>query len=95
METENKVYVIYLGVAGIGGNDIEDFREKVTSRIAPATVKGEILVIPVNSYETRMECIDPVYITDEDLVKKHTELMKELHDELDHQIKQIRDGKKD
>jgi hypothetical protein len=36
-----------------------------------------------------------VYITDEELVKQHTELMKELHEELRHQIDQIKNGKED
>mgnify|MGYP006299824815 CR=1 FL=1 len=44
-----------------------------------------------NSYDTRIECINTKYVTDEELVNKHTNLMKELHKELEHQIKQLRE----
>lgn len=93
MENETKVIVMYVGVAGIRSEDIPEFIEKVSRRISPSTVDAEIIVIPTQTTDTRVECINPIYVTEEELVKKHTNLMKELHEELEHQIKQLKDGK--
>lgn len=90
MGEEIKLYVIYIGVAGVRSEDIEDYVQKITSKIIPASIEGEIIIIPTHSYETRIECINPKYITNEELVSKHTELMKELHKELHHQMEQYR-----
>ena len=90
METENKIIVIYVGVAGIRSEDIDVFVREVTKRIVPSSVKAEFISIPVQSCDTRMECINPKYITEPELIQKHTELMKELHDEITHQIEEIK-----
>ena len=90
-QTESKVFVIYIGVAGIRSEDYESYIKRITEKISPISIDGEIITIPVNSYDTRIECINPKYVTDEELVNKHTNLMKELHKELEHQIKQLRE----
>ena len=87
---ENKILVIYIGVAGIRSEDIPHFREKIVEKITPSTFIGEIIVIPVQSYDTKIDCINPKYITDEELIKEHTEMMKKLQEELRHQSEQIR-----
>jgi hypothetical protein len=83
---ENKIIVIYVGVAGIRSEDIEDFVKKVVSKISPTTVQGEIISVPVQSQDTRIECINPKYITDIKLNKEHTEMMKKLQHELQVQL---------
>jgi hypothetical protein len=87
---ENKILVIYVGVAGIRSEDIKTFVNKITSKITPATLEGEIIVIPTQSPDTRIECINPKYITDENLIKEHTELMKNLNEELKNQLNQLK-----
>lgn len=87
---ENKIMVIYIGVAGVRGVDVEDYVHEVTKKISPDSFQGEILLIPTQSYDTRVECIDPQYITEPELIQKHTELMKELHDEVTHQIEEMK-----
>lgn len=86
MEKEPKLLVIYIGVAGIRSEDIEEFVKRVTRRITPSTFNSEVIVIPVQSSDTRVECINPVYITEKELIEKHSKLMGELHEELEHQI---------
>jgi len=95
-QTENKIIVIYIGVAGIRSEDIDSYVHKITNRISPTSIEAEIITIPTNSHDVKIECINPVYITQESLIKEHIELMKELHEELQHQIKQLKenDGKK-
>lgn len=87
---EKKILVIYVGVVGIRSEDIGDITRKIVSRIVPETFQGEIIVIPTQSVDTRIECIDPKYITEEELVREHTELMKKLNEELRYQAEQLR-----
>jgi len=88
---EDLILVIYIGVQGVRTEDIPEFVQKVTKRISPTTFEGEIITIPTQSPDTRMECINPVYITKKGLITKHTNMMNELKEHLQHQLKQIKD----
>jgi len=90
---ENKIIVIYVGVAGVRLEDIPDFVQKVTSKISPQTFEGEIISIPVQSLNTTMECINPTYITDDDLIRQHSEKMNKLHELLQFQLEQLNQNK--
>jgi len=59
---ETKILVLYIGVQGIRGEDIPDFVRKITERLAPSSIEGEIIAIPTQSSETRIECINPKYV---------------------------------
>ena len=87
---ENKIIVIYVGVAGVRLEDIPTYVQKVTAKISPQTLNGEIIIIPVQAVDTRIECINPVYVTDINLIKEHTEKMKKLHELLQYQLEQIK-----
>ena len=87
---ENKLLAIYVGVAGIRAEDIDTFVHKVASKIMPTTFEGEIIILPVQSTDTRIECINPKYITDVDLIKEHTDLMKKLQIALHHQSVELK-----
>ena len=93
MEEEYKLIVLYAGVQGIRSEDIEEFVKKLTKRIAPTSMKGEVIIIPVQSPDTRIECINPKYITDTDLINEHTEMMKTLREHLQNQVEQVKEGK--
>ena len=90
---KTKLLVIYVGVANIRSEDISDYIHKVAEKITPKTFKGEVIFIPTQSTETRVECIDPKYITDVELIKEHLELMKDLNEKLNNQINQINNNK--
>jgi hypothetical protein len=87
---EHKIIAIYVGVNGIRTEDIESYITELSKKITPTTIQGEIIFLPISSNDIRIECINPVYITDKNLIKKHTTLMNELHQELQHQINQIK-----
>jgi hypothetical protein len=89
MIDENKIFVIYVGIQGIRSEDIEDFINKVTQRISPSTIKGEYIVIPTHSLNTRIECINPKYITNSKLIKEHSNMIKKLQEELQNQLEQL------
>lgn len=90
---ENKILVIYVGVAGIRSEDIENFVRKLSKRISPETFQGEIIIIPTQSIDTRIECINPKYITEQELIKEHTEMMKKLQEQLQYQSELLKNCK--
>jgi hypothetical protein len=90
-QTESKIIVIYIGVAGIRSEDIDSYVHKITNRITPTSIEAEIITIPVHAYDVKIECINPKYITDDKLIEQHTNLMKELHEELQHQVNQLKE----
>jgi hypothetical protein len=90
---KEKILVIYVGVAGIRSEDIDTFVHRVTDKIIPSTFRGEIITIPVQLPNTVIKCINPEYITDSELIKEHTELMKELQQHLQNQLEQLKQSK--
>ena len=87
---ENKILVIYVGIQGVRSEDIEDFVHKVATKIVPTTFVGEIIILPVQLSDTRVECINPKYITDTELITKNTELIKKLNEQLIYQLKELK-----
>ena len=90
---ESKILVLYVGVAGIRMEDISDFTQKVAMKVIPQTFEGEVIILPAQSVDTRIECINPKYITDEQLVAENTELMKKLREELIYQAQLLKQEK--
>ena len=90
---ENKILVIYIGVAGIRSIDIEDTIRKISKKITPSTFEGEIIIIPTQSFDTKIECICPKYVTEEKLILEHTDMMKKLQTELNYQLESIKEQK--
>lgn len=83
-EIENKlILVYYVSIHNIPENHQNEFLTKIHDRISldKETIPnfGAALIIPTYG-ENRVECINPVYITDSDLIKKHERLMAELHE---------------
>lgn len=89
---ESKILVIYVGVVGIRSEDIRDYTRKVAEKIIPSTFVGEVIVLPVQSSDTRIECINPKYITNEELIQEHTEMIKKLQEELQYQLEQLKNS---
>ena len=88
---EKKIIVFYIDVRLLTPDEVKPYINSVSKRIAPEKIDGEILFIPVYG-ETKVECIDPVYITEPELIRKHRLLMDELHEHLEHQINELKDG---
>ena len=83
MSTEPKIFVIYLGVKEIDDKFISQYCTKVSEKIIPKTVEGEFIVIPLrDTMDTRIECINPRYVTDKELIAEHTKLLQKLQADL-------------
>jgi len=87
---EIKILVIYIGVAGIRAEDIDTYVHRIVKKIMPTTFEGEVIIIPIQSYDCKIECINPVYITDTELIREHTEMMNKLQYELKIQLELLK-----
>ena len=87
---EINILVIYIGVAGIRAEDIDTYVHRVVKKIMPTTFEGEVIIIPIQSYDCKIECINPVYITDTELIREHTEMMNKLQYELKIQLELLK-----
>lgn len=90
---KNNAYVIYVGVSKIRDAEVGDYCMKVSDKLIPKEGDDMYWVIPVDEPNTRIVCINPEYITDEDLILKNTLLMTELNNKLIEQ-KNIVDNEK-
>ena len=83
------ILVYYIGVGNINDYEVIEFIEKVTERIMLNNFSGEIIVIPTNEVNTRVECINPKYITEPELINEHKIMFDRLLIELQKQIEII------
>jgi len=74
---EGVILVYYIDVRQVGEDYLEQFMTRVMKQIQTQSIEAEIIAIPVWS-ETRIECINPKYITNKELIKEHEEKMKLL-----------------
>jgi len=51
----NNILVVYVGVAGIRSEDINEYIHKLSSKITPKSFEGEVIFLPIQSYDIRME----------------------------------------
>jgi hypothetical protein len=87
---ENKIFVFYIGILNqnneLISNKIDEYVNEVSNRITPSNIDGEIIVIPTFSQNTKIECINPEYITDQELIIKHQNLIKILNENIEKNI---------
>lgn len=81
----NSIFVAYIGIQNVRSEDIDYYMHAVLERIKPESFEGEIIGIPIQSIDNRIECINPKYITNEDLISEHTKLINKLNEQLRHQ----------
>ena len=86
------VYVAYVGIGNLSSDEeIERAMKAAYDAISPVfeKVDGEVIFIPIRGVESRFECINPSYITEDEILRKHRLLMDELHEHLDVHVKKI------
>jgi hypothetical protein len=85
MEEQKSIYVVYVGIGNLEDDDIEEIVSKTASKVAPifSDMNCEVIVLPSRlTIDSRIECINPQYITNEALLKKHKFQMEILHGNL-------------
>lgn len=101
MHNEKKTYVFYLGIGSIGSIDeynlnLKDYIETIKKsflKIMGEDFNDNFIIIPTNGIENKLECINPLYITKTDLIKKHENIMKKLHNDLNNELNDIKEKK--
>jgi len=91
-QEEVKIIVFYVDVRGMDNSKVYDTVKSIQENIDESPMFKEnitTIIIPVLG-NTRIECINPKYIVEHDLISKHNDLMKELHDHLEYQIQQLK-----
>jgi hypothetical protein len=73
--------VFYIDVRQVAEDEIGEFMHGVGKQLK--VENG--FYLPIMG-ESRVECINPKYITDNELIKKHERLMAELHEHLKNQL---------
>ena len=81
---DKMILVFYIDVRVVDRDDIPPMMEKLGEKLKPE-INAESIFVPIAG-ESRVECINPIYITDKELIKKHERLMAELHEHLNNQL---------
>jgi hypothetical protein len=89
---DDLILVYYVGVSGIRSEDINDFVREVLERTVPDSFSGHIIGLPVQSVDTRIECINPKYVTKKLLINEHNIRLSKLNEELQYQMDLIKKG---
>jgi len=88
---DNLILVYYIGTAFFPEDKIEQYVSLILDRVkSESKFVGEIIVIPTKQVDTRIECINPKYITDAELIKEHRLKMDELQEYLNHYINELK-----
>lgn len=93
---DKKILVFYVGVGELSDSGVADYMKQVSKRFFNqeliARLNAEVILLPTRSVNSSIECINPTYITDKELIIKHEELMKDYLASLN---KFIKDQKSD
>jgi hypothetical protein len=89
------ILVYYINVSGFSNEqDMVAYVQKVMQNVSSKHPSvGEIICIPSEDEPTRIECINPKYITEPELIRQHRLLMDELHENLNYEINEQKNKK--
>ena len=91
MKDKDKLFLLsYLNISTIASTDIPQFLDKF-SRAIKFDDSVQHIIIPVRDGETRVECINPVLLTEEQY-KEAEEKIKNLQNEVEEAIKKLKNG---
>lgn len=79
MENDDRIFVIYLAVGNMDNIDIEKYCRTTADKYINGNIMNisdKVIVLPITGFDSRVECINPKYITDPELIKEHEEMLK-------------------
>lgn len=83
---DKKIFVVYIGIGSSNDEtEIGTIIKEAYKNIVPIfnDQNAEVIFIPTRTIDSKIECINPQYITDEDLIRKNRLLIDQLHESLD------------
>lgn len=88
---DKKILVFYVGVSDMPDNMVGQYIKRVKDSFLTEdfAIRNhcEMILIPTRNIDSSIECINPKYIIEQELVTKHGELMKDYLATLDKFIK--------
>lgn len=88
---DKKILVFYIDVRNLDSNDIGKYISELNKKLELSNPDYNSIFIPTYS-DTKVECINPKYITDIELKKTHLEKIGKLNEELINSIKDLKNG---
>ena len=80
MNNNQHIYVIYIDVRNISDELKEQFSENILNNFKNV-FNGIFLTIP-HYNDTKIECINPKYITEKELIEENQKLIKEMNEKI-------------
>ena len=87
MDKDKLFLVIYLNIASIPSEDVLEYINKVT-KVIEFDDSVQRLIVPVRGEETKIECINPVLLTEEQY-KEVEEKINSLEQEVKEKLKTL------
>ena len=82
---DKKIFVVYVGIGSCSDEEINKILKEAYNGILPIfkDQNAEVIFIPTRTIDSKIECINPQYITEESLIRKNRLLIDQLHESLD------------
>lgn len=78
--SNNMLLVFYIGVLHVEASEIGEYINQAAEKMVPKNFEGTVLFFPsLESSESRVECINPRYVTDTRLIEENELLLKNLN----------------
>ena len=92
--THKLILVYYIDVRHLNDEEVPYFMKRVMKNIRlESSDIGEIIALPVKN-ASKVECINPKYITEPELIREHRLKIDELHEIMEKFINENNDGRK-
>lgn len=92
---DRKILVFYIGIGNLDNSEVEQYINRVRQRFFTdeflTKINAEIILLPTRTENSSIECINPKYITEKELIDKHEDLMKDYLFTLNKYIKKSTD----
>lgn len=90
---DKKILVFYIGVGNMDSFDIPEYVGRIRNNFFTEeflkNANIEVMLIPTRENHSKVECINPKYITDQNLIAEHENKLKECYAALNNFIAEI------
>ena len=90
---EKHIYVLYLDIRNISNDLVDEYSLNVTQKFKD-TFDGIFIVIP-HYNDSKLECINPKYITEKELIEKNKKAIVEMTKKINQFINNEINGEKE
>lgn len=92
------ILVLYIDIADHSPRDSNEICNKISRELFPEEIIEKLnattFIIPIRGGGTKLECINPKFIVDAEVMREHRLKLDILNENFDHFISLLKDGKK-